>query len=355
VTKANKLAANWFWITALVFLIIVAFAGVQSYLRAHLFDFTGYTLKLGKSEIINDSLTTINYNYDKSKFVYSCVQLRTSEMMLIYHNQNIPLRIRECKLTNSKRKTKALVWIHGGPFVKMSEEMPPEQSAYLVRGYTIIEPIYAGNLEKLPGLVGKVFKNDVDDALETVETVMKFANSRYNKVDLFGESFGGFLVPVYLSKKPILKPDSRIILMNMMYYTPRRNYLDEGAVPTDQLPTKTEYPPLDAKVVYEGKDQIFKDFLKDQVKISKFNMTHYFADFLDVSPFESLTAAGNDYNLYFITGGKDKIVCTPCINAFAKTRKPARLLSFAENGHESIKTRAQQEQFEQFLFNGSDD
>jgi hypothetical protein len=354
VTTANKPAANWFWITALVFLIIAAFAGVQTYLRAHQFDFTGYTLKLGKSEIINDSLTTINYNYDKSKFVYSCAQLRTSEMMLIYHNQNTPLRIRECKLTNGKRKTKALVWIHGGPFVKMSEEMPPEQSAYLARGYTIIEPIYPGNND-LPAVLNNKIVS-ANDAIKVVETVMKYANSQYQEVDLLGESFGVYLISHYLSRKPHLKSDTRIILADMISGTPRRFYIDSQFDLNDPEIKNLELIPYETEILVNGEEKSLGSLdWRLRAKFQRDMFLSYFTDLLDVSPFESLTEAGDDYNLYFITGGKDKIVCTPCINAFAKTRKPARLLSFAENGHESIKTRAQQEQFEQFLFNGSDD
>jgi hypothetical protein len=147
--KLNMLTTKWLWRIAFTFSIIAIAVGVKAYLHVHRFDFSGYTLKSVKTEAVNDVMTNIDYNCDKSKFIYTCAQLRTSQMTLVYHTQIIPLRIKECKLTNSKRKTKALVWIHGGPFVKMSEEVPPEQSAYLARGFTVIEPIYAGNLGNL--------------------------------------------------------------------------------------------------------------------------------------------------------------------------------------------------------------
>lgn len=224
---------------------------------------------------------------------------------------------------NSLRKNRKLViWLHGGPWTRASKDLVLEQLAFLDAGYDLFIPLYAGSADRPIKFEGPVMVPDAVDALAEVKAAFGWGRRHYNTVDVFGESFGAFLVA---SLAPELKEKSTLFLHNPSLGGKRRLEEIYAGLPDDQL--------------MEGAP---KERARAEVK----RITDaYFGRLKNYVPIRLLEST-NTLKLKLVHGGRDKLMEPDEIQRLARLAVPGCGVDYRpDNGHESGKTP---EQFESF-------
>lgn len=88
---------------------------------------------------------------------------------------------------------KLAIWIHGGPWASAASDLVLEQMAFLESGYDLFVPLYPGSSDRPLRIEGERMVPDVLDAMAELRNALDWGREYYDRVDVVGESFGGFL------------------------------------------------------------------------------------------------------------------------------------------------------------------
>lgn len=311
-------------------------------------------LGLNITETLENVQTTVTFT-NKSTFVFDCLKRITYAGGYAYADGFLPVHAKQCVSdikSNKSRMRKAVIWLHGGPFAGFDDQINSLKALYLSKGYTLYEPDYIGTQER--ELVSETFngtpknlklQKNINNSLDEISAFTRVILSKYDRVDFFGESFGGFLTALYVSQHGSNIPKMRFIFYKMLSTPPKGRIISSKSLffSDDDFRKSTNVIFNDTVMPFHEAPIKFQNALLESMLAS------YFADKADIDPMKMLSAIHYP-NLYFIAGGKDHNVCSKCIVDMTKNDKTKHLLFFPDSGHNEPESRAQLDQLALFLF-----
>lgn len=246
--------------------------------------------------------------------------------MLIWDGPNGSAGFHVSCRKESGNNRKIVIWLHGGPWHSASKNLTLEQLAFMDGGYDLFIPHYPGSTERRVTFEGAVMVPDVVNALSELKGAFAWSRKRYERVDVFGESFGAFLAA---SLAPELGEKNSLFLHNPSLGGKSR--LEE---------------------IYEGlpDDELMNGVPKERARAEVKRITDaYFHRLANYEPLRLLQST-KGLKLKLVYGGRDKLLVPEEIQSVASLAVPGCGVDYRpDNGHESGRTPEQYESFRNLI------
>ncbi|HEY0149373.1 MAG TPA: alpha/beta hydrolase [Allosphingosinicella sp.] len=230
-----------------------------------------------------------------------------------------------CRKSFSKNR-KIVIWIHGGPWHSASRNLTLEQLAFMSAGYDLFIPHYPGSTERRVSFDGPVMVPDVVTAFTELKGAFGWSRKRYERVDVFGESFGTFLAA---SLAPELGEKNSLFLHNPSLGGKRRLEEYYAGLPDNELMNgvPTERARGEVKRITDA----------------------YFGRLKNYEPIRILQST-KGLKLKLVYGGRDNLMVPGEIESLARLAVPGCGVDYRrDNEHESAKTVEQYESFRNLI------
>jgi acetyl esterase/lipase len=248
------------------------------------------------------------------------------KQMLIWDRSNGSVGYHVSCRKSFHKNRKIVIWIHGGPWQSTSRNLSLEQLAFVGAGYDLYIPHYPGSTERKVTFDGPVMVPDVLDALSELKSAFGWSRKRYERVEVFGESFGAFLAA---SLAPELGDKNALFLHNPSLGGKGRLEEIYAGLPDDGLMAAVPRERARAEV--------------------KRITDAYFGRLRDYDPLRLLQST-KGLKLKLIYGGRDKLMVPKEIQSLANLAVPSCGVDYRpDNGHESARTIEQYEKFRSLI------
>ncbi len=147
---------------------------------------------------------------DGSTFAIECAGYFRESGKVITTSADVPVVRIGCGRVQANRGT--AIWLIGGPFSKIDDDLLPEQLLLLELGYDLVLPMYPGTAERKYQVVAGKIDPDLRQGFTELGELIKEAKS-HGPVLLVGESFGALFA---LHTAKLLRFEDQLILLGPM-------------------------------------------------------------------------------------------------------------------------------------------